>query len=62
MSRVSESLADVAIAVLTDATSTADATEFVEGTTWTAAEKAMVANAVVVLVQACKDAGVLKGD
>jgi len=61
MSRVSEQLADASIAVLTDGTTTADATNFVEGTTFTAAEKAMLANAIVVLVKACKDAGILKG-
>jgi hypothetical protein len=60
MSRVSENLADTFVAALTDNTSTADATAFAEGTTWTAAEKAAIANAVVKLISACKAAGVLK--
>jgi hypothetical protein len=60
MSRVSVDLADTFIAALTDNTSTADATALAEGTTWTAAEKAAVANAISKLISACKAAGVLK--
>jgi hypothetical protein len=60
MSRVSENLADVTIADITDNTSTADGSAFAEGTTWTAAEKAAAANAIATLITACKAAGVLK--
>lgn len=60
MSRVSDSLYNGTIPTPTDSTSTGDATAFAEGTTWTAAEKALVANAIVTLIAACKAAGVLK--
>lgn len=60
MSRVSTGLASATVPALTDNTSTADASAFAEGTTWTAAEKAAIVNAVVTLVAACKAAGVLQ--
>lgn len=60
MSRVSESLADEVMPVVGDSTTTARAAAFAETTTFTLGEKALMAETLVSLVNACKAAGIYK--